>query len=420
MSISPFLRPENMVHQTMAISSTKASKASSKIRPMVNSFELRSRHRPALNATGVILSLLLTACGSAPPRPDSAPAPAVEAGPPAAAAWMRPGSRWVPASWQELPGWGQDALHEAWAAALSNCERPPEALRRLCPEIRQMSLADDVEKRTWLQEKFQPYRIESHAGEASGLLTGYYEPLLEATRRPSAQHRHALYQMPAAAKGSKYTLTRKEIDDLGEAGAGLSGRQIAYLADPVDVLIIQIQGSARLWIREDDGSRRLVRLAFAGTNGQPYQSVARWLLDRGEIRDASWSSIKAWVVANAHQPGKVQAMFWSNPRVVFFREEPVLSDGVGPRGAQGIGLTAGRSVAVDRQSIPYGTPLWLASNGPHARLNRLVFAQDTGSAIVGAVRADYYAGTGDEAGAFAGRLKQDLRLWALWPVGSPP
>jgi membrane-bound lytic murein transglycosylase A len=113
----------------------------------------------------------------------------------------------------------------------------------------------------------------------------------------------------------------------------------------------------------------------------------------------------------------VQEMLWSNPRVVFFREEPLsdLDAGFGPRGAQGVTLTPGRSIAVDKENIPYGTPVWLSTPGPVLALNRLVFAQDTGSAIVGAVRADYFVGWGSDAGEIAGRVKQPLALWALWP-----
>ena len=179
-------------------------------------------------------------------------------------------------------------------------------------------------------------------------------------------------------------------------------------------MVLHIQGSGRLRITEPDGSVSLVRVAYAGTNDQPYQSVGRWLLDQGLTRDATWPGIRAWVAAN---PQRTNELLWSNPRYVFFREEPLnpLDAGFGPRGAQGVPLTPGRSIAVDRQSIPYGTPVWLASSGPQVQLNRLVLAQDTGSAILGAVRADYFTGWGPEAGDIAGRLKQNLRLWALWP-----
>jgi len=223
-----------------------------------------------------------------------------------------------------------------------------------------------------------------------------------------------LYRPPANLGVRRPWYTRQEIDTLPEPRVALSGREIAWLADPIDALMLQIQGSGRLRVTEPDGSVRMVRMAYAGTNDQPYQSVGRWLLDQGAVRDASWPGIKAWLAQN---PQRTQALLWSNPRVVFFREEPLtgLDAAFGPRGAQGVPLTPGRSIAVDPQSIPYGTPVWLASNGPQTSLNRLVMAQDTGSAIVGAVRADWFAGWGAEAGELAGRLKQPLRMWVLWP-----
>ena len=159
---------------------------------------------------------------------------------------------------------------------------------------------------------------------------------------------------------------------------------------------------------------RLVRVAYAGTNDQPYRSVGRWLLDQGLVKDATWPGIKAWLAQN---PQRTQELLWSNPRVVFFKEEPLseLDAAFGPRGAQGVPLTPGRSIAVDPDSVPYGSPVWLASPGPQARLQRLVFAQDTGSAITGAVRADYFAGWGNAAQELAGRLRQPLQMWVIWP-----
>ncbi len=223
-----------------------------------------------------------------------------------------------------------------------------------------------------------------------------------------------LYQPPATLATRRPWYTRQEIDTLPDAKAQLRGRELAWLADPLDALMLQIQGSGRLRVTEPDGSQRLVRLAFAGSNEQPYRSVGGWLLQQGALRDASWPGIKAWARDN---PQRLQEMLWSNPRTVFFREEPLdgLAAGFGPRGAQGVALTPGRSIAVDKDSIPYGTPVWLASSGPAVQLQRLVLAQDTGSAIVGAVRADWFAGWGPEAGELAGRLKQPLRMWALWP-----
>jgi membrane-bound lytic murein transglycosylase A len=329
----------------------------------------------------------------------------------------KPKSRWTPVSWAELPGWDADTLPEAWNAWLKSCERPNTALASLCPEVRRLSLGGAQQQRDWMVQRLQPYRVEPLTGTSEGLLTGYYEPLLQATRTPKTGYSTALYGAPSNLGARKPWYSRQEIDTLPEAKAALQGRAIAYVADPIDALVIQIQGSGRLRITEADGSQKTVRLAFAGTNDQPYKSVGRWLLDQGLIKDASWPGIKAWITAN---PQRVQELLWSNPRVVFFKEEalPEPDASSGPRGAQGVALTPGRSIAVDAASIPYGAPVWLASQGAAVNLQRLVMAQDTGTAITGAVRADYYVGTGFEAGELAGRLKQPLRLWVLWPIGA--
>jgi membrane-bound lytic murein transglycosylase A len=324
-------------------------------------------------------------------------------------------SRWVPARWSDLPGFEDDALHEAWNAWLRSCERPPAALAPLCPQVRQLSIAGAGEQREWMRRHLQPYRIEPLQGGGEGLLTSYYEPVMEATRQPTARSAVPLYRPPATLGSRKPWYTRQEIDSLPEAREQLRGREIAYMEDPIDVLVLQIQGSGRVRITEPDGTTRLVRLAYAGSNDQPYRSVNQWLLQQGVTQINPWpQATKAWAAQN---PSRLNQLLWSNPRFVFFREEalPETDPTAGPRGAQGVPLTAGRSIAVDRESIPYGTPVWLASSGPAANLQRLVIAQDTGSAIVGAVRADYYAGSGAEAGEFASRVKQPLRLWALWP-----
>jgi membrane-bound lytic murein transglycosylase A len=351
-----------------------------------------------------------------PPVPVVAqPAPvAIPEAPINAAPIVQAKSRWQPVRWADLPGFEGDALNEAWNAWIRSCERPAAPWSALCPEIRRLSIADDAQQRAWMRERLQPYRVDPLNGTTDGLLTSYYEPVFEASRRATPKYAVALWQPPAGLAQRKPWFSRKEIDTLPEAQAALRGREIAYLADPVDALILQIQGSGRLRITEPDGSQRLVRVAFAATNDQPYRSVGRWLLDQNLIRDASWPGIKAWIAAN---PNRVQEMLWSNPRMVFFREEaidPALAS-QGPRGAQGVPLTAGRSIAVDRESIPLGAPVWMQTRGDALNTQRLVIAQDVGSAIVGAVRADYYAGSGDAAGELAGRLKQGLQLWVLWP-----
>ena len=216
--------------------------------------------------------------------------------------------------------------------------------------------------------------------------------------------------------------SRQQLDTLPAARAALRGQEIAWLASPLDALLLQIQGSGRLRIAEPDGRQRLVRLAFAGHNDQPYRSVGRWLIDEGELRasGASWPAIRAW--GERASPERLNQMLWSNPRVVFFREEPLADEHSGPRGAQGVPLTPGRSVAVDPQAVPYGTPLWLDTTVPLSAqpLQRLVLAQDTGSAITGAVRVDLFWGWGEAAEQQAGRMKQALRAWALWPRQAPP
>jgi membrane-bound lytic murein transglycosylase A len=284
-------------------------------------------------------------------------------------------------------------------------------------------LGQGAEQRDWMMARLQPYRVDAlqggasgmgGAGDSQGLLTGYYEPVLEGSRTATAEFAVPLYRPPTNLAQRKPWYTRQEIDTQPAVQALLRGREIAYLANPVDALVLQIQGSGRVRVTEANGTQRMIRVAFAGSNDQPYKSVGRWLLDQGALRDASWPSIKNWIAQN---PARVNEMLWSNPRVVFFKEETLseLDAAFGPRGAQGVALTPGRSIAVDPGSIPYGTPVWLASSGPQVKLNKLVLAQDTGSAIVGAVRADYFTGWDVSAAELAGRLKQPLRLWVLWP-----
>jgi membrane-bound lytic murein transglycosylase A len=402
----------------MPTSTNKASNASSRISNM----SFRVLFNAAIVGT-------LAACTSVPlpPEPPAAPTgvpAAPPTAPPPSAAWpddsgplpppMQQGkSRWVPVRWAELPGLAGDALHEAWNAWIRSCERPQPAHAALCGEVRRLSIAAPEEQRAWMVQRLRPYRVEP-LQSSEPLLTGYYEPMLDGARLPSAAQQVPLYRPPADLAARRPWYSRQEIDTQPQARTALRGREIAYVADPLDALALQIQGSGRLRITEPDGRVSTVRLAFAGSNEQPYRSVGGWLLQQGAIRDASWPGIKAWARAN---PQRVQEMLWANPRVTFFREEPLtdFDAGFGPRGAQGVPLTPGRSIAVDRESIPYGTPVWLSSPGPLLSLNRLVFAQDTGSAIVGAVRADYFVGWGPEAGEIAGRLKQPLALWALWP-----
>jgi len=358
---------------------------------------------------------MLASCASRAPLPTAPPpAPVPPDNTVRADAITHPKSRWVPVPWSELPGWNADALYDAWNAWIRSCEKPAAGFAALCADVRRLSIASEGEQRAWMVERLQPYRVESLEGAAEGLLTSYYEPVMVAARKPGNGYNVPLYRTPASLGSRKPWYTRQQIDTLPQVRAELQGREIAWLADPVEAMALHIQGSGRLRITEADGSQNTVRVAFAGTNDQPYKSIGTWLLQQGATRDASWPGIRDWLTAN---PQRQNELLWQNPRYVFFREEALTgSDAAfGPRGAQGVALTPGRSIAVDRQSIPYGTPVWLATPGPTASLQRLVLAQDTGSAILGAVRADYFAGWGAEAGELAGRLKQTLRLWVLWP-----
>lgn len=428
-----------MVHHTMNTSNTSANSASSNNKVMVD-LKWGGREPCALERAGhwLLAACIVGSLGACAVSPVTAPTPgpvtpASSATPvpesisqliqqadlaPLPPAIQRNKSRWVPARWADLPGWGQDSLHEVWNAWVRGCERPAPGHATLCAELRPLSMATATEQHQWLMRRFVPYRVTEPDGtEPTGLLTGYYEPIMPASRVATATHRTPLYAPPAGLRTGQPWYSRQDMDILPAAQAALQGRAIAWLADPIDALILQIQGSGRLLITEVDGSQRPVRLAFAAHNGQPYQSVGRWLLDQRAIREASWEAIKAWAAQN---PQRVQDMIWSNPRTVFFREEPLnaFDAQFGPRGAQGVPLTPGRSIAVDPQSIPYGTPVWLASPGPSTQLQQLVMAQDTGGAIVGAVRADLFTGWGDwntPAYTVAAVLKQPLQLWALWP-----
>lgn len=384
-----------------------------------------SRSALATWAAPVMLCAALLAACSSKPRP-TAPGDAVvtpRALPvltphPLGPSVYRPVSSWTPVPWSDLPGFEHDSLNEAWASWLHSCSQPAPAWRTLCAEVARLQTADDVTRRTWMRHNLQPYLVRTLEGRDLGLLTSYYEPVMRARRLRGGGFEVPLYSLPTGYSGQGSWFTREQIES-GQPGpaAALQGKAIAWLENPVDAMVLHIQGSGRLILQEPSGEIRHVRAAFAGTNNHPYKSIGRWLLDRRLIRDASWPGIKAWVDANP--PERVQEMLWSNPRYVFFREEPLAprDQHVGPRGAQGVPLTPGRSIAVDRRSIPYGTPVWLMTGGPALNTQRLVLAQDTGSAITGAVRADYFAGWGEEAGNLAGRVKQDLYLWALWPKG---
>lgn len=214
----------------------------------------------------------------------------------------QPKSRWTPVRWAELPGFTEDALHEAWNAWIKSCERPVAPFTALCSEVRQLSIASGDEQRAWMMARLQPYRVEAADGNPDGLLTAYYEPLMDAARQPGNGFNVPIYRTPAGFGARKPWYTRQQIETLPEAQAALQGRAIAWLRDPVESMVLHIQGSGRLRVMEPDGSTSLVRVAYAGTNDQPYGSIGRWLLDQGYTRDATWPGIRAWLAANPSAP----------------------------------------------------------------------------------------------------------------------
>jgi len=245
---------------------------------------------------------VLAGCAEVPhevPPQTSEPA-APRAAPSSAPAMARPSmlrahSRWIAVDWAELPGWDADRSTELWPALLRSCERAPSEWLRVCADARKAVPPSDAAARAWLQQRLQPFRIESLDGVADGLVTGYFEPLVAASRTRRGAFQVPLYMLPADLASRRPYWTRQQVDTLPAAQQSLRGLELAYLADPLDALILQIQGSGRMQLSEADGRSKLVRAAYAGHNDHPYKSVGRWLVEQGELKpdQASWAAIKA-------------------------------------------------------------------------------------------------------------------------------
>ena len=344
-------------------------------------------------------------------------------------------------SWSDLPGWTDDDLRAAWPAFLRSCTRleAQAAWRESCALAERLPPAASV--REFFESQFLPYRVADTDGSVQGLVTGYYEPLLRGSRREEGQYRYPLYAAPddlltvdlaAIDPELKHLRLRGRLEDkrvvpyypraeIERGLPALAGKALLWVDDPLDLFFLQIQGSGRVRLP----SGEVVRVGYADQNGQPYKSIGRYLVEQGELKleDASMQGIKAWGAAH---PAKLDALLDRNPSYVFFRELPSAtlgngSDADGPIGALGVALTPERSIAVDPRFIPLGAPVFLATTWPGTTqaLARLVLAQDRGGAIHGAVRADYFWGFGDAAGAQAGRMRQSARMWVLLPRGYP-
>lgn len=427
----------------------------------------------------ILLTTLLASCGVAPERPDDGsqvlaileqkPAPEPEqVGPLAeprlpavrAATDLRAGTKlphFTAQNWSQLPPWEADDYRMVWQAFLRNCQAvlrrglgqpgsgSPAAAARgwlpVCTAAFDTARAPDPSSpasvQQFLQTWLQPWLVVQGGKPAINTVTGYYEPLVQASRERTPEFQWPLYAVPddmlVIDLGAAYPeLQGKRIrgkldgrrvvpyDTRAEIDA--PGRQppaIVWVNDPIDAFFLQVQGSGRAQLVQGPQAGSVIRLAYADQNGHAYASIGRWLVEQGELTlaEASMQNIRAWARRN---PQRVREMLNVNPSVVFFREEPVAVAGDGPRGAFGVPLTAQHAIAVDPAFVPLGSPVLLSTTFPGSQrpLNRLVFAQDTGSAIKGAGRADFYWGFGEEAGALAGRMKQPGRMWVLWPRNS--
>lgn len=299
----------------------------------------------------------------------------------------------------DLSEWQEDDHSEALEAFLVTCRdlKDPD-WRALCALAQQ-----DPDPRDFFELFFRPVLIEDGA---PALFTGYFEPELDGALRPSSRYRYPVYRQPAAAKSASQWYTRKEI----ETGDFMRGYEIAWVDDPVELFFLQIQGSGR--IRLPDG--RMIRLGYGGSNGHEYRSIGAEMVRRGiyAVHQVSAQVIKSWVRRN---PEEGQRLLWHNASYVFFRNIGSVPAHLGPLGAMNRSITAERSIAVDPAFVPLGAPVWIEKEGA-APMHRLMIAQDTGSAIKGAQRADIFIGTGDQAGRKAGRLKDPGRMVVLLPI----
>jgi membrane-bound lytic murein transglycosylase A len=381
------------------------------------------------------------------PRPRPLPYPSL------ALPFEISGSQYAPVAWADIAGWNDDDHLQAFKAFRLSCKpisaqrtSPAEpkalgiSLRDPCRAARAADLSDGARARAFFEEHFLPLRI-SRLGENDGFVTGYYEPVIDGSRTQTDVYTVPVYRRPSnlfvrGFKQSSVSLPNKgqvfrkigrrklvpyydraEIEDGAIAGRGL---EICWLKNQTDLLFTQIQGSAR--VRLEDGST--LRINYDAHNGYPYTAVGRILIDRGTIpkEQMSMQKIREWMEQN---PDGAQELRRQNRSYVFFREV-TLSDKDEAVGAQGVPLTPGRSIAVDKALHVYGTPFFIEGELPidseqsKTPFRRLMIAQDTGSAIVGPARADLYFGAGAEAGRVAGRLRHNMRFVMLVPKSLDP
>ena len=339
--------------------------------------------------------------------------------------------------WEALPEWATLDLTPSWVALLQSCRvlKGKPQWQQICTGAELVDKNDNEAQRKFYEDRLLPFQIFNADGSENGVITGYYEPLLLGSRTKTERFRFPIYAAPddmleidlgdtypqlkgqrlrGRLSGKKVVpyFNRAEIDSGTDS---LKGREIFWVESAVELFFLQIQGSGRIEL--PDG--RQVKVGYADQNGHPYVSIGKKLIEQGEMKleNASMQGIKAWGEKN---PEKLMPLLELNPSYVFFRELP--ENLTAPLGAMGIPLTNEYSIAIDPRAIPLGSPVFLATTQPNSTtpLNRLMLAQDTGGAIRGPVRADFFWGFGEKAGAQAGRMKQQGRMWVLFPKGGEP
>lgn len=392
----------------------------------------------SLLASAVAFAFGLGGCATAPvetkPPVTTTPTPVPAPVPPVA----KPVEILKAVDFASLPGWADDDLREAWPAFMASCEAIArrEAWKDVCTIARDVNGKDAAAVRSFFENYFTPYQVSNPDGADTGLITGYYEPLLRGSRKRGGPYQTPLYRAPddlltidlaslypelknmrlrGRVVGSKVVpyFSRAELEQSG----ALNGKELVWVDDPVEAFFLQVQGSGRVQLAD---TKETIRVAYADQNGHPYRSIGRYLVDKGEMTldQASAQAIRAWYVLH---PARQQELLNANPSFVFFKEEKVVDPKKGPKGALGVPLTPERSIAVDPQFIPLGAPVFLSTTQPNSDIafRHLMLAQDTGGAIRGAVRADLFWGFGFDAGEKSGRMKQRGAMWVLLPKQAP-
>ncbi len=337
-----------------------------------------------------------------------------------------------PAKWEDVESFTSDDFVQAWPAWLQGCtaliNKP--AWQMVCDEAVKLNNPKKWAIIAYFKQYFAVYSATNQDATNTGLITGYYEPQHNGSRTKTELYKYPLYSKPddlitvelssvypeLANKRVRGRLVGNKLIPYYQRGeieseqTPLRGNELLWLEDIVDVFFLQIQGSGL--VKLDSGEQ--VHIGYADQNGQAYNSIGKVLIDRGELTadKASMQGIKTWAMNN---PNKLREILNANPSYVFFRELPAGLPG--PLGALGVPILAERVLAVDAKYIPLGAPVFLETSYPNNTkpLNRLMMAQDTGGAIKGGVRADFFWGAGDLAGKQAGAMKQAGKLWVLLP-----